>query len=961
MISRRHDIDIVVNGEALEFESQDKINLRINSTLYNPEKVSVTQSEYSFSFGVPCTKRNSRIFGFADIPSVRGKFVRQFDTYVYADNTEIFKGLLRISSIEENEFKCNLINVKNSSIEDIFGELTMDKVRWEIPYLGGATINSKNFEDNPDYFFPLVAYGAFQKAPYLSLKSDSTELTYYTGTNILDKWVKYYGETFIPSPKLIEVVKRMIEQRGYTYSGDVFNDDLINSLYMSSYIDSEQDPLYNWGGDRGKVKVKFEYSFDDATTAPVSGSGSNRGSATKVTSFGNLRELTHPICASKVNNYYSGGTTSSPSRDTDEAYIYNLWDSNSYSKSLDFGENKDMSEDRFIVIPADGYYKIVVNAKVQLKSSLSNLQDHIYNGEETNASGKTGNKLYPTVSRPLDLDYVPIEIQLVKNDSTELEYSSDNKIKYKNFYWRSTYPTTIGNTDKTWSGFPHESSYIATLKHKHGGMRDYTYSNYYFQPKGKTRGYDRYVNEDMIVSFSTDANSWSVAKRGRSWNKEFSEVGYNNYWCEGYSEYDETNTSSNVNERTQYQEFTDTNVPECFYKKLSKNQHYGTAEIVVWLEKNDTLTLKMLMKKFSYFANGKSDGAEYENVPGVTVSGDVSVQAFSPNKKDLKKNYFADSSFDKNLNLGNFLSKTETQKEFFENFLTTFNLNCNIEGNNIDINKNVVMSKSKECVDVDDRIDVRDVKMEIIDFPTSVDVKWTTSDDESGFYHSVSDEHINDDDWKKWADIGSKKIKLIKNNFTTNEISKTSKFSYNWYMDFSLTDYYLASKMLWQHVTDQPTTLSLPIIAKDEDFIDGVDYDDMMKKDGRSLKQRLWFKGKWLYKYVPNRNYAKYDSSGNLESCTDYIGIVTPTKYFDGEDVLRYTNEGDTLLTRYFNVNENVDSNYATIEVYLNPREYLQIRNGAMVRFDNDRYIVCSISGYDATGGNKTKIKMMKM
>ena len=64
---------------------------------------------------------------------------------------------------------------------------------------------------------------------------------------------------------------------------------------------------------------------------------------------------------------------------------------------------------------------------------------------------------------------------------------------------------------------------------------------------------------------------------------------------------------------------------------------------------------------------------------------------------------------------------------------------------------------------------------------------------------------------------------------------------------------------------------------------------------------------------------------------------------------------------RYFNVNENVDSNYATIEVYLTPQEYIRLKNGAMVRFDNDRYQICTITGYDPVGANKSKLKLMKL
>ena len=305
------------------------------------------------------------------------------------------------------------------------------------------------------------------------------------------------------------------------------------------------------------------------------------------------------------------------------------------------------------------------------------------------------------------------------------------------------------------------------------------------------------------------------------------------------------------------------------------------------------------------------------------------------------------------------MSEEETQKDFFNNFLTTFNLSCNVENNNIEINKNVGLNASNEAVEVDNRINVDDVETEIIDFPTSIQVKWTTSDEESGFYHSVPNDHINDDDWKDWADIGTEKVSFIQNDFSNNDISKTSKFSYNWWMDFNLTDYFMRDGL--SHVTNGNIKLTLPIIAKDENFIDGADYEEMMKKDGRSLKQRLWFKSDVTPYCVPNRNGATYNIYNEYVSAKEYIDICVPTKLYQGKDVLNFTKDNNSLLMRYFNVNENVDSNYATIEVYLTPQEYIRLKNGAMVRFDNDRYQICTITGYDPVGANTTKLKLMKL
>ena len=942
-ISKRHNISIVVNREELEVESQDKINLRINNTVYNPEKVSVTQSEYSFSFNVPQTPKNNRIFGFANVPSVKGKFIKQFNAYVYADNVEIFKGLLRISSIGDGNYKCNLISIKNSSIDEIFGDSTMNEIRWDVPYVGTATQNAVNQEDNPDFFFPLVCYGAFQKDPYMRITTDDSELKYFTSTNLLDKWTKFYNETFVPSPKIIELIKRMIQQKGYTYSGDAFSDDLINKLYLSSSITSEQDPAYNIGGNRGKIIVDFNYNIEGQK-------------GTTIERYNNYseRELDYPECY----HYLLFGEDKRDDMGEDTAMIYTLWQKDG-NKNTVTQNNDDMWENGFIVIPHDGYYKVRVDVDIQLNSKEATVEDSFpYLVQDQNDINNL-KLMHFACNKPMNLDNLSYDIQLVKNGSYELEFIAPNKINHA----RQPLDLFYGDYTTVFTDYPHEAPRAYSNRRRSGSSRRGSTGDYefYWQTYNNVRHYDPRVNEDFVMGMSTASNAWGIMKNGKSWDAEVDYYGYNIFRSNGYMK---TKTDRSTNPPTTTTMLTDyhrldNDVPECRYTRLSDKNANGTGYAIMWFNKNDVLDLKLMTKQFKKYKDLKDDGEITYTVPDVTVSGRVEISAFSPNKRDIKKSWNSASSFDTNLNIGNFLNKEEAQKDFFNNFLTTFNLSCNIENGNIDINKNVGLSSSNEAVEVDNRINVKDVETEIIDFPTSIQVKWTTSDDESGFYHSVPDDHINDDDWKEWADVGTEKVSFVKNEFSKNEISKTTKFSYNWWMDFNLTDYFLRDGL--SHVENGNIQLTLPIIAKDENFIDGGDYEEMMKKDGRSLKQRLWFKGESTPYCVPNRNGATYDIYGGYISAKEYIDICLPTKYYQGRDVLKYTKDKNSLLMRYFNVNENVDSNYATIEVYLTPQEYIRLKNGAMVRFDNDRYQICSITGYDPSGGNKTKLKLMKL
>ena len=146
----------------------------------------------------------------------------------------------------------------------------------------------------------------------------------------------------------------------------------------------------------------------------------------------------------------------------------------------------------------------------------------------------------------------------------------------------------------------------------------------------------------------------------------------------------------------------------------------------------------------------------------------------------------------------------------------------------------------------------------------------------------------------------------------------------------------------------QLTTLDIPVLELSEYMADGYGYDEAMKHDGYSLTQRFWFR----------QNPSQY--TRQLASWMDenvYLDIPTPLL----DDVMmsyKYTEK--SLLTELFNVYPRLSSNYVTVNVYLTPQEYMLLKAGTKVKFNDDIYICCEISGFDASGTNLTKLKLMK-
>jgi hypothetical protein len=125
-----------------------------------------------------------------------------------------------------------------------------------------------------------------------------------------------------------------------------------------------------------------------------------------------------------------------------------------------------------------------------------------------------------------------------------------------------------------------------------------------------------------------------------------------------------------------------------------------------------------------------------------------------------------------------------------------------------------------------------------------------------------------------------------------------------------------------------------------------------MKHDGYSFAQRFWYRQNLSSDYV-------YLSSILSNGTREIVRLTYPmNSWLDFN--LSYKDNEKSIATEYFNIHPLLSSNYVTVEVYLTPQEYKLIKDGALVKFDSDLHYVSEISGYDPSGNNKTKIKLIK-
>ena len=966
MIYKSHTIELFINGQKADLESQKSLNLRFQNVLFNPEKISSSQAEYSFEFELPSTPTNDKMFDYANNLSKVGKFRSRLNAEVYADGTPIFTGTLTLNGYKDKQYKCNLVSVKVYSLDEIFGDSKLSEIdNWYIHFNGPPTIDAYNNNPNTKVVFPLISYGAFQKSPVYSDEVGKT----YTSKYDMDEYNRWYVESFYPSLNMLETIKKAFEYKGYKVGGDAFTDPVLNEIFMSTNLADGQSPVYNLGNPNfGKLSITTTFTTTDV---------------------GYIQDLKYPYY--KVAEYMfdseSGLTLNGNGDDKfnfERVQIYDMLDEGSVTVNLNrMGANASyiyQPDEHLIVIPADGFYKIHMRATASLMNP-GEVISHTVDGNERKPTQYTSvlnatSVLPPafkitaeeTTNVTMTKDFAtttPLEIALVRNydDNYELIKGKWNMEYLDGFQERNCFLDTECQGNNNYLSyvtcFPHEKLGRNYKTITSGGIPtkggdlisgeyvDNTTNFGYVYNNNETMAYDPVVSPIFICGFSTMGNqngsgATAVVKNGYSWSRTYSERTDSMYIQTGYYN---TATKNGAGTRSAFNQNTYPDAPTSY---ISGSSTPGFSNIVgevyccVWLNKNDVLQLLAVHRDY--------EDEEAASISYVTTQQVVlDIEAASPdtifNLRAKNFGYDSPTEFPLQLNLAQFLNKEKKISEFVQNVTDAFNLEILQNGKNVELNVKKKFNRNLlAAVDLDNRVNSDSAEASKIDYPSSMAVKYKIDTDEHGFYDSVPSEHINDPDWKNYGESGYSIVRLNDDTYVTNSSDKNLQFSYTWYDDFN----WFPVDSAFTKTSTSSTTLNIPVISKEEYMIDGYDYSESLKHDGYGLAQRFWFRPTATQQYVWTRTYP-----------VERINIYTTSNVYNNVN-LSYKVTENSLLKRYFNITPYLASNYVEVEAYLTPDEYNMIKNGALIHFDSDIYYPVEVNGYDPSAYNPTEIKMMK-
>lgn len=906
----------------------DDIAIRLNKILYEPSKGVTANKELSYSLSLPFSAVNNLIFGYSNVEEIRNKFDRLRPARLYSNEIEIFRGYFLLSSIKD-EYKGNLVIPKIKTIKDIFDDRSLREIavsagNWFYPFdvPNGQTafdlIRQKDSEtvakiDNgkyiPDCVFPYVLRGLVPKTPIkYEHWVNGENVGLYSSKTLIDKYARFGLEEFSPSFNVLKMLKKIFEANNLHLGGSAFADDRLR-LLMMSYTNAN-DFIQEWNfGQLGEIKLAGSYSTHGDSSYPH-----DREPATSM--------LERHIFSEE----YNIGSN-------DRAYkvLYtNLLDANNItiSKAENKGGNilienyKDkINRDATkvdLIIPMDGWYKINLKVDARLNNSTSNnwagekpkkIQN--INGEEIKLSSSNHSSTYKgcfDVSRAeinLLRDYGTGEFQL--NRYCQLFNSPNFKQSVNGI--SSIFPKNEGLAVMDASV---NQNFVCGLSFGQGRNDNYNPTVQETQ-SGHTTGRGLTANASVIK------NGWSI--NADFAQKEKIQAVYNGKTA------DKTNyirNGENIAER--YSEVLNAPISKASTSRTGGGTTGGNGNVstIIYLSKGERLTLGLVQDKRQLDGGADDIGSIF-----AYINFDLEITPFR--RGESWGNFLDNGSYDSNrildwndtnlnadskIDLFTFLPNDVKANDFIENFCKAFNLDfVQVKENSFELNTKTQRIKSNTIIDLDSKASLDERENQALDIPSEVNISFTIKDDEQGYFETQKD------------GSGFFKTGAINDNVLTEK----STFSYNWF------------KKMRIEATGQ--NIDLPIISNTEVWNDTVDdYGEMMLKVYRDYPIRFWYVKKEMAKLKDG--YYTILLSNSLE----YLNKIE----------LTYEDKHYSITRAFFDIIVSNESNYTILELYLTPFEYQQINSSTLIRFNDDSYFVASISGFDSSGRNKAKLKLIR-
>lgn len=915
------NVELYINGKLCDITNPYELGIRLQKEILIPSEITTKDVQYSYTITLPFSQKNDEIFGYANNEEVKNKFNHLYTAELIVDSINIFKGLFKITSINQS-YKGNLYKPAKLTIKEIFGDKKMNENgKWEIPFdditSSFQRYNSPSSTIQP-CIFPLVLYGLLPKVsknPNAVINGE--KVGEYTAKDILDEYVRLGIEDFPPSINCLQALQKIFNNNGYVLGGTAFEDSRLKNLYVSYKNPSDYVQEWNYGR-----LAKFNISGHWEAIKNI-----------------DADYRTYERCFSR--------------NETDKGvyYVTNLLDSNrienvSYSdagtniNAIVFPDNNGGGYNKYkydIVIPKSGLYKVKLNASISLSDRRDYYND--INGSDFICCGSRSdwseNYLYNK----------RVEVVLLR-DYGEGDFKLDNAT-ICGFYCNPNENQNIQFDNKNSNNYPK-----------------------YFPKRYCMQMVDASTNANFISGLAFGNPNWSnenrrltspryeehshpmVIKNGWSWNRTFGQKekiysAYNNTtnydaWNVIQFELPEGEEDSRDNLSVDWIDSTKyytslKNAPSTYINSDNRVTGNGQVCSIIYLKKGERLTVASISDAGDNRVH-KSDKTRTNwgmNVHYIDFALDVElfrddidwVKVNEQGKGISEMDWNDTPNISKNtIDLIKFLPSEVKTDEWVDNFCKAFNLQLINNGDNtfsLNIKQTNTLNTSS-IINLEGKTNIKDRSNEPLNLPSEFQLGFKINEEEEGYVRTNN------------TGGGSFKTGTLDGKI----LSQTSMFSYNWF------------KSIKKNINNEgEKILELPIISNNEVWVDTMQYGEGISKWYIDYAQRFWF-----YKGVIQEGLQPFKIGKN----TIKIADVSNTYDKDNILILDYENKDYSILTSYFTVISNNDSNYTEIESYLTADEYEKLNGNSLIKYNGDLYYLSSISGYDPTMNNPTKIRLIR-
>jgi hypothetical protein len=270
------------DGSLIDYISAESLGIKFSRIADNFNDPSKKYGDFSYTFNLPKTKNNDRIFEFPDAKGRTGIFNgKSFECRVFNNNELLLDGIIELTTVNRDSYGCNFYSnftllvdeLKDKNLKDLkydpinIAAFSNNVERFIVSHINADYENS----DEADFQFPLIKYTTFF-SPDLNF-SDREGNSEIAKENRFEKIYNNYRNFIIPATEisnglyfhqlppafyLVFYLKKIFEEAGFELSGSWINKSEIKRIIIPFIGDSiDRSGLYNPTNNTLNLKLFF--------------------------------------------------------------------------------------------------------------------------------------------------------------------------------------------------------------------------------------------------------------------------------------------------------------------------------------------------------------------------------------------------------------------------------------------------------------------------------------------------------------------------------------------------------------------------------------------------------------------------------------------------------------------------------------------------------------------------------